>query len=65
MTPENLEAVWLALGQALTEVRPDDAALYLARLALLLALDVGDVDAVLRAIERARADLPAATEATT
>ena len=44
-TPEQLERMYEALAVAIDRARPDDEALFLARLALALGQALGDPDA--------------------
>lgn len=53
----DLESVYDSLAQAIDRVPADRSSLYLTKLALLLASEVGDRECVIRAIEAALADL--------
>jgi len=54
-TWEEADRIWARLAQARDEAGDDDAEAFLARLALILANEVGDVDRVLAAIDAALA----------
>ena len=60
MTPLDLEKVYDALAQSLDAVGPEKSELFLAKLALLLANDIGDSGRVLTLIEAAKCHLEAA-----
>lgn len=53
----DLESVYDALAQAIDQVPADRSPLFLTKLALILAREVGDRERVTRAIETALADL--------
>lgn len=53
MTHEDLESVYEALARQLDQVGEDKAALYLAKLALILSRQIGTAAPVLAAIETA------------
>lgn len=53
----DLESVYDALAQAIDRVPADRSPLFLTKLALLLAREVGDRERVTRAVEAALADL--------
>lgn len=57
LTITDLEAVYDALAQAIDRVPADRSPLFLTKLALLLAQEVGDHGRVTRAIEAALRDL--------
>ncbi|MEX0287315.1 MAG: hypothetical protein AB3N23_22130 [Paracoccaceae bacterium] len=50
MTESDLETVYDALAQAIDTVGPEQAELYLAKLALALVEDLGDADRSLQVI---------------
>lgn len=58
LAPEALEAVWRQLAEAVDRAGPQGDRLMLARLALLLAEQIGDADLVARLIDDAGQDLP-------
>lgn len=60
MTPTDVEAVYDALAQTLDAAGPQKSELFLAKLALLLAHEVGDVARVRTLIAQAAANLDAA-----
>jgi hypothetical protein len=57
MTDQELDDVYTETCRKLGEVGPERAELYLARLALLLMLELDDPAAICRAIGAARANL--------
>ena len=59
MNPADIETVYEALAERLDRIEPDKRALFLAKLALLLAHDIGDADRVQRLIAEAAANLDA------
>ena len=59
MTPAQIETVYDALAIRLDAAGPARRDLFLAKLVLLLARDLGDVDSVLRRIDDAAQDLDA------
>lgn len=54
-TWQEADRIWARLADARDEAGDDDAEAFLARLVLLLAHEVGDVDRVLGAVEAALA----------
>lgn len=50
MTQEQLEQIYEALAQAIDRAGPEQAAVYLAKLALALAEDLGNADRALAVI---------------
>ncbi|MCC7411208.1 MAG: DUF2783 domain-containing protein [Gammaproteobacteria bacterium] len=59
LDPAALERIYEALARALDAVDPADESLFLAKLALALANEIGDVGRIEAAIASARAGLPA------
>lgn len=59
MTPTNVERVYEALAETIDEVGAEKSELYLSKLALLLAYEIGDAESVLGLIESAREHLEA------
>ena len=59
MTQANLETVYEAMARAVDAVGPAQAELYLAKLALALADELGDADRALAAIAECQAGLEA------
>lgn len=57
MTFTDLEPVYEALAEGIDAVGPAEAPLFLAKLALMLAHELGDRDAALAAIQACQADL--------
>ncbi|MGB0410983.1 MAG: hypothetical protein ACPGFA_05305 [Pikeienuella sp.] len=57
MTHADLETVYEALARKIDEVGPDKADIYLAKLALLLAKQIGEAAPVLRSIDSAALSL--------
>jgi hypothetical protein len=57
MTTEQLERLWFALSEAIAAVGPEREAVFLAKLALLLAHDLDDPDRVAALIEDAKQNL--------
>lgn len=57
LAPEALEALWRKLAEAVDRAGPTADRLMLAKLALLLAEEIGDPAVVARLIDAATADL--------
>lgn len=57
MTPANIETVYETLAIRLDRIAPEQRTKFLAKLALLLAQDVGDVTKVCARIEEAGENL--------
>lgn len=57
MTPSQIEMIYEALATRLDAIGETKHDLYLAKLVLLLARDMGDVDAVLQRMEEASCNL--------
>ena len=57
MSPADVETVYEALAETLDTVGPDKQALFLAKLALLLASDIGDAARVTQRISEAAVNL--------
>lgn len=57
LSTEALERLWLALSDAITAVGPEREAVFLAKLALLLAGALDDETRVAALIEQAKRDL--------
>ena len=55
--PQRLESAYAALGEAIDAVDPSKERVFLAKLALMLALQLPNHDALVRSIERCRKDL--------
>ena len=58
MTPDELDAMWERLAEAVTAAGPGRDKLFLAKLALLLGREVGDLARVEELIATAARDLP-------
>ncbi|TNE67831.1 DUF2783 domain-containing protein [Celeribacter ethanolicus] len=61
MTPADLETVYEALAEDIDRVGPEKSALFLSKLALLLAQDIGTAAPVLARIKEASAHLTVET----
>lgn len=59
MTPSDVEAVYEAVASTLDGIAPEQRELFLAKLVLLLAHDLGDAGAALARIAEAAQDLDA------
>jgi hypothetical protein len=57
MDASEIEALWEALAEAVDKVGPEQEALFLAKLALLLGREVGDLDRVRELLAVALRDL--------
>lgn len=57
MDASEIEALWEALAEAVDKVGPEQEALFLAKLALLLGREVGDLDRVRALLAVALRDL--------
>ena len=57
MSVEELEKVWATLAEATAQIGAEKTSLFLAKLALLFANELGDAATVERLIETARQDL--------
>lgn len=59
MTPDNVEHVYDALAETIDRVGKEKSELFLAKLALLLSNEIGDVERVLSLINTASLNLDA------
>lgn len=57
MTQSDVETIYAALAEAIDRVTPDQADHFLAKLALLMAHEIGDVDQVRTLIQSAEMGL--------
>jgi hypothetical protein len=57
MDASDIEALWEALAEAVDQAGPEREALFLAKLALLLGREVGDLDRVRALLQVALRDL--------
>ncbi|WP_222440506.1 hypothetical protein [Siccirubricoccus deserti] len=57
MDANDIEALWAALAEAVDQAGPEREALFLAKLALLLGREVGDLDRVRALLAVALRDL--------
>lgn len=62
MDPDSLEALWRDVAAALAEVGPENEAMYLAKLVMLLIGQRSDVEGVRRCVEAAKLNLSTSKE---
>ena len=57
MTPTDVETIYAALAETIDRVTPEKSELFLAKLALLMAHEINDVDHVRTLIQNAKLGL--------